>query len=220
LDGEGREFAMTVSIARYLKDFGEPPPPPVLIDDLGSFAMDMDDFPAIAEEPAVDIEAERAEAHAEGHAAASSQLQQDFAQERIQLLAQHEEALAELRQRYETDLAALMAEKFRDIAIATAQSISDQTAQILSPLLEEALANKAVSDLADLIRTSMLEGDLGTLTVRGPAELFEKLKTTLGDTPLRRHVEAADLDITVDIGETALVTRISAWSASLKKVLG
>ena len=212
---------MSASLARYLKDFSEPQslPLPLMAD---GFADSVDEdlaLPAVVEAP-VDIEAERAEAYSRGHEAASEELQQRFGEERQALIAAHAEEIAALRERYEAEAAASIAAGLQEIAAATAQAVSDQTAVILAPLLDEALVAKAVSDMADLIRDAMLEGDVGTVNVRGPLHLFEKLKAALGaSAPLLRHVEAPDLDISVDIGESALVTRMSAWSASLKKVL-
>ncbi|WP_117190938.1 hypothetical protein [Rhizobium terrae] len=212
---------MSASLARYLKDFSEPEaaPMPMMPDAFGG-GFDDDLLPPAVEQT-VDIEAERAEAYAKGHEAASEELQQRFDEERQALLAAHSGELAALREKYENEAAAVIAGRLEEIAGLTAQAVSDQTARILSPLVDEALVAKAVSDMADIIRAAILEGDVGTLTVRGPLHLFEKLKIALGaSTPLLRHIEAPDLDIAVDIGETALVTRMSAWSASLKKVLG
>jgi len=213
---------MTASLARYLKDFSEPQttPLPLMTDGFSDGFEDDLALPPVAEEQ-IDIEAERAEAYAKGHEAASEELRQRFDDERRALLAAHAEEMVSLREKYQTEAAETIAARMQEIARLTAQAVSDQTAGILSPLLDEALVAKAVSDMADIIRNTMLEGDLGTLTVHGPMHLFERLKTMLGTSaPLLRHVEASDLDITVDIGETALVTRMSAWSASLKKVLG
>lgn len=214
---------MSASLARYLKDFSEPEtlPVPMIETDFGGMSFDDDlALPTVVEAP-VDLETERNDAYAKGYVAASDELQQRFDEERAELLAVHAQEMAALREQYETEAAATIAAKFQEIASQTAQAISDQTARILSPLLDEALVARAISDMADIIRTAMLDGELGTLTVRGPAHLFEKLKTALAEPSLVwRHVEAPDLDISVDIGETALVTRMSAWSASLKKVLG
>ena len=58
---------MSASIARYLKDFGEPKPVPVMMTpefDIGGMAEEFD-LPVVEEEPAVDSEAERGEAHSE-----------------------------------------------------------------------------------------------------------------------------------------------------------
>jgi hypothetical protein len=34
-----------------------------------------------------------------------------------------------------------------------------------------------------------------------------------------RHVETADVDLTVEFGDAILVTRIAAWSDTVRKVL-
>lgn len=208
---------MSASLASYLPDFSETQvvPLPIMPDDF-------DDEPISAEavEPPLDIEAERAKAYAEEHEAAAEDLRRQYDAERQELEKAHAEQLAALKEKHETETVALIAAQFRDVAAATAQALADQTAVILSPLLEEALTAKAVAEMADMIREAMVEGELGTLTVRGPAGLFERLETALGETSaVLRHIEADDLDIAVEMGESALVTRMSAWSASLKKVM-
>lgn len=212
---------MSASLARYLQDFSEPHvvPVPLMTD---SFSDEMDDDLALLPiDTQVDVEAERTEAFEQGRRAAADELQQQFDDEKRALVAAHAEELAALREKFAEEASTVIAARFQEIATVTAQAISDQTARILSPLLDEALVAKSVSDMADIIRNALIEGELGTLTVRGPVHLFEKLKIAMGEeTVLLRHIEAPDLDIAVDIGETALVTRISAWSASLKKVLG
>jgi len=58
------------------------------------------------------------------------------------------------------------------------------------------------------------------VTVKGPARLFDVLKGTLGEKAgLLRHLETGDVDLTVEFGDAVLVTRMSAWATSLKKVL-
>jgi hypothetical protein len=212
---------MSASLARYLRDFSEPEAlPPAIIG--SSFDADFEEelqieLPAA---PSVDLEAERAEAHEQGYQAASDALRLEFEKEREALLAAHAEELAALREKLESEAAAVIAARLEQIAALAAQAVSDQTAAVLAPLVDGALAAEAVGEMASLIQAAVLEGDVGTLTVRGPAHLFEQLQEALGPhTPLLRHIESADLDISVDIGETALVTRISAWSASLKKVM-
>jgi hypothetical protein len=214
---------MSASIARYLKDFGEPQPAPAVLSpqfDIGGMSDDFD-FPAVEEEPAIDIEAERAEAHAEGFEAARAESEQKWADEKQALEAAHAAELADLRARLETQAAEKIDAGLHTIAAKIAATVGEQTAGALVPFLEASLANKAVDELADLIRKAMFDGDIGTITVSGPGEIFEKLKTALGsDAPVLRHVEADDLDLSVDIDGSVLVTRLSAWAASLRKVLG
>nr|CAD6604336.1 GTPase [Rhizobium sp. TCK] len=211
---------MTASIARFLKDFGEvpPPPPPEASGD-----FDFGGFPgsdAVVEEP-VDIEAERAEAHARGYEAATHELQAKWAEERQALLAAQQAEMAALKARYENEIVDLVQSKLGQIAITVAEAVSDQAAKVLAPLVEEALTDKAIADMADLIRAAVLEGDVATVTVRGPEHLRMKLSEALGDSlpSVLRHVEASDLDVSADLGDPALVTRLSAWSARVKELL-
>lgn len=211
---------MSASIARYLKDFGAPPPPPVLSEDLDFFGSDMADVAIPIEEP-VDIEAEKADAHEAGRRQAGEELSQQFETERAALVDAHQAEIAALKAKYESDLAHKLATSLAAMAAETAREIADQTAAILAPLLDEAIAAKAVDDLAGLVRAAVLEGEVQAVTVRGPAAMFEELRALLGENAgVVRHIETADVDLTVELGEASLVTRLSAWSASLKKVLG
>lgn len=217
---------MNSPLARLLKDFGEPKPAPPTPSPLpmdgflDSAAEDLFEQPETVE-VAVDLEAERAEAFERGRQAATEELQLKFEEERAALIAAHEEEIRSLQEKLGPDTVSRVTAQIQDAAGDVAQAVSEQVAHILAPILDEALIAKAMADMADIIRAAMLEGDPGTLVVYGPQHLFEKLKTALGEpTPLFRHVEAPDLDITVDIAETTYVTRMSAWSASLKKVLG
>lgn len=100
-------------------------------------------------------------------------------------------------------------------------SISDEVAKGLAPFLSDAVAEAAIAELAAKLEAALLAGDAGKIVVRGPADLFEKLKQALPEAgEALRHVAAEDLDLSVDVGDTVLVTRISAWTASLKKVMG
>jgi len=213
---------MTASIARYLKDFGEPTPvPPILADDLGGF-----DFGGgfdVADEPleVPDLAAERAEAHAEGYEAGRAEARLAWEQEREELQKAQAEAIAAIRAKYEADIVTIVERKMGEAALLIAEAVGDQTARVLAPVVEQVLVAKAVADLADLLRAAILEGDAATITVQGPAHLFEKLSAALGveHAGLLQHIESADLDIAADVGGSALVTRLSAWSARLQEVL-
>lgn len=208
---------MSISLSRYLKDFGEPEsPPPVLdMDDFGG-----DAFPEMPSEPAVDVEAERREAYAEGHAAATAELTEKYELEARTLAGVHARQLEELKLRYEVEAAAVIASRIRDIAEELAQLVSAGAAAAIAPVMTEALAAKAAEDLADLLRDAILEGAAGTVVVRGPTRLFDIVKAELGEhAEAVRHFETDDIDLAVEIGDSVIVTRMSAWAASLKKVL-
>ncbi|MBX5200871.1 hypothetical protein [Rhizobium sp. NZLR1] len=208
---------MSITLSRYLKDFGEPEPsaPIIDIDDFGG-----DGFPEMPSEPPIDVEAERREAYAQGHAAATADLTEKFQAEARALAEVHAREFEELKLRYEVEAAAVIGSRIRDIAEEVAQLVSAGAAVALAPVMTEALAAKAAESLAVLLRDAILEGAAGPIVMRGPTRLFELLTAELGEhAGAVRHVETDDIDLAVEIGESVIVTRMSAWAASLKKVL-
>lgn len=207
-------------LSRYLKDFGDVKPiaaaPDIDISADDSFGH----FPEIAAEPAVDIEAERRNAYADGHAAATAELGEQHAIETQTLELVHQRELDEMKVRYDEQMAEVIAGRLADIAIEIADLVSAATASVIAPVMSGAVAEKATANLAEVLRDSILDGDAGPVVVKGPAHLFEQLKNALGAKGgLLRHVENDDVDLIVELDDSVLVTRISAWSASLKKVL-
>ena len=212
---------MTAPLARYLKDFGAAP---VAMPVMPSFDEAHDDpfsFDATPPEPPVDLEAERAAAHAEGEVQGRAEIQALWDEERAATAARHAEEIASLRRLLEEQAAVRIDTGFRSAVDTLSTVLSDQVAQVLAPVLSDVLAEKAIGQLAQMIRTALGASPAAALTVHGPQHLFNLLQQLLGeDAPQLFHVEAADLDISVDIDEAVLVTRMSAWAASLKKVLG
>lgn len=218
---------MSTALARYLKDFGEPQasqPSPTLLPDFGSEGPAfVEDF-AFPEEPAAaaapDLEALRQEAYAEGYEAASVELTTRHAEEIEALREHYAQELAQLRQAYDDEMAAILSKGLRAVAETLSLSISENVAECLAPVLQEDIARKSVEAMAVLVREAIVEGDAGQIIVKGPLSLFNILATEMGeDASMLRHVEAADLDLTVEQGGSVLVTRLSAFAASLKKVL-
>lgn len=209
---------MTAALARYLKDFSEPAAPEPVME---MAAFDDDVFiNALPEPEPIDPEAVRREAYAEGYEAATQELQAQHATEMEAAVAAHRDELEALRHAYEVQAATLIATRINEISFSVSETISEQTAEILAPILSEALAANAVRAMAEMVRKAIMDGAAGAIVVRGPAPLFDILKTELGeDAALLRHVETPDLDLTAEVAGTVLVTRISAWAASLKKVL-
>lgn len=217
---------MSASISRYLKDFSPPKvdlslvPPryfPDLDDDFpgnGAFAMKQQP------QPQVDIEAERSDAFAQGRREAEAEQQALHAAEIAALNARHAVELEAMRVRCENELAAMIYDRFSDMGSQLATMLSDQTARVLAPVMDEVLLQKSIEDLARMIIHSIGVGEGGKITVKGPQALFEALKRHLDDeTLIFRHQETADIDLSVEFGDSILVTRIAAWADTVKKVL-
>lgn len=216
---------MSMPLARYLKDFGAPQSATVVMNDVGfdapGMAFDDGDFPALSAPDPIDLDAERREAYAEGHEAAEQELREQFEAERQTLEARHREEIDALQRAHDAATSRLIADGLRLIATDIAASVGEQAMAALAPLVSRDIAENAVKDLARLIEDAILAGEVGVITVKGRRDLFDILKAELPECAGQlNHVEADDLDLTVDIAETVLVTRISAFAASLKKVLG
>jgi hypothetical protein len=206
---------MSPALSRYLKDFGAelPPLPETTFENLPV-------FPDIPAEPLVDIEAERREAYADGQEAATLTLSQKHQAEMDALATAHRDEIETLRACYEDQAAERIAAGLTQVAVMLGQAVSVEAAAVLAPVMTEALMAKSLADLAGLVQASILDGAAGPITVEGPLGLFESLHARMGDGgAMLRHVETQDVDLTVTIGEAVLVTRMSAWAVSLRKIL-
>ncbi len=209
---------MTAPLSRYLKDFSSPPPMPAAPepeDFASSFAFELS-----PPEPAIDLEAERAAAYAEGKAAGEAEIRSVMESEREAREARHTIAQETLRVRLEGDAVARLETMLRDTVERLADRVCEQVAPVLAPILQEAVADGAIEELARSVKDALLLEKAAQITVHGPQTLFEKFKDALGDdAPDLQHRETDDLDISIDINDAVLVTRLSAWAGSLKKVL-
>ena len=219
---------MGMPLTHYLKDFSAPPPQSgstldLEYGDLGEadpFDVDFPTLPEPVPEP-VDVEAERQQAYADGYKAAEQALRDAFDAERQALEVEHAAALSQLETRLRQEAGSLFAEQFEALSRSLSLAISEHVAEALAPFLEEQVATKAVADLADLISGTLAAGEAAAITVRGPKALFDMLCEHLPEhAGALRHVEAADLDLQAEINDAVLVTRLSPFVASLKKVLG
>ena len=215
---------MSMPLTRLLKDFSAPPAPTpslsVQFDVSEPDPFDMD-FPALPEPVPVDLDAERREAYAEGHEAGEQAAEERVEVDRQAMEVAHSQAIAELEARHREEMTKALSEKLPAIINELSLAISDQVAVALAPLFSDAVAEKAVSDLAHLLKTAISAGEAGVIELRGPKALFAMLSTHMSDhLGLMHHVEADDLDLSAEFAEAALVTRISAFTASLRKVIG
>jgi hypothetical protein len=216
---------MSVQLARYLKDFSPPPRTrasfyPSAAPGMGAGNALHDDFPMPSAEPPVDIAAERADAFADGRAEAESELGAVHAAALEAMAAAHRAELDAMKIRYEEDYAAVLAQRFLTLSSDVVDRIAGETAAVLAPVLDDVLTERAIADLARIVSEGIHAGEAVTITVKGPESLFEQLKSHFPEpVPAFRHVEMQDVDLTVEFGETVLVTRMAAWADTVRKVL-
>lgn len=213
---------MSRMLSRYLKDFGaeQPAPaPPAAMMPTMSFGEPMA-FAEPVEVPMVDIEAERREAYAEGHEAATASLIELHQAELETVRTVHQAEMDELRANFEAEAVERITIGLEQIAAAVGLYVSNEAAKALSPIITRTLSEKAVDELARMIEASFLDGALGPVTVSGRRVMFDRLASKVDpDGTLLTFTEGTDIDLSVTIGDSVLVTRMSAWADGLKEIL-
>ncbi len=212
---------MSASLARFLRDFSEPELPQAAFAQSAAPAMDFDieSLSVEPDEPPVDIEAERAEAYAEGRTAAEEELRAEY---EARIAALEEAHRNELETMKADNAAALSAISGRVEAVREeiVQEVSAAALDALLPLVDEMLVAKAIENLASQIRDAFSADDAVELVVHGPQDLVGLLEAALGEAGFKlRHKEAAGPDLTVENGEMIFATRLSAWVAGVRELL-
>ncbi|MCA1403802.1 hypothetical protein I6F26_04190 [Ensifer sp. IC3342] len=216
---------MSAQLSRYLKDFSAPKielsrMPPKYFPDVDTDFPGTDRPGARPAMPEIDIDAERRDAFAQGRAEASAELVFEHEREIAELKARHAEEMEALTRHLEDEFAGRLANKVAEMTDRLALGLGDQTARVLAPVMEEALLKRAIEDLAQMVRQGLGAGEGCVITVKGPLTLFEALKRHMPDhTTLFRHIETNDIDLAVEMGDAVLVTRMAAWSDTVRKVL-
>ncbi|THK38028.1 hypothetical protein EHS39_11045 [Ensifer sp. MPMI2T] len=216
---------MSAQLSRYLKDFSAPKielsrMPPKYFPDVDTDFLGADRPGARPAMPEIDLDAERRDAFAQGRAEASAELVFEHEREIAELKARHTEEMEALTLRLEEEVAGRLASKVAEMTERLALGLGDQTARVLAPVMEEALLKRAIEDLAQMVRQGLGSGEGCAITVKGSLSLFEALKRHLSDdTMLFRHIETNDIDLAVEMGDAVLVTRMAAWSDTVRKVL-
>jgi hypothetical protein len=215
---------MNAMLTKYLKDFSAPQPArPVGNDILSSLAgAPLADMNFAAEpEPQVDIEAERREAHEEGYREAAAFLAEQHAEEIETLRQAHAFQLQGLADAHESETIWMIHTRFHEMTETISQTIAEQTLQVLLPVFEEEVCRRAIAQLAELVRGALSESSVSTVVVRGPERLYVRLKPLLEiDGMQTRFVESTAVDISVEVNDTVLVTRLANWAQALSEVTG
>ncbi|MDB5525944.1 MAG: hypothetical protein JWM58_3707 [Rhizobium sp.] len=215
---------MNAMLTKYLKDFSAPQPAgPVGSDFLNSLpgAPLADLNFAVEPEPQVDIEAERQEAHEQGYREAAELYEGRHAEEIETLREMHALQLRELADTHESETIWMIHTRFHEMTLAISQTIAEQTLQVLLPVFEEEFCRRSIAHLAELVRTALSEAEVATVVIRGPERLYIRLKPLLEmDGVQTRFIESISPDISVEINDAVLVTRLASWTQALSEVTG
>jgi hypothetical protein len=208
------ETKMTASLARFLPDFE--------LSGIRSFPGIPDEVAALPQ-PArqtVDVEAIRAEARAEGEAAVRNELEARHVSELDAAAARHAAELEALRAELETLALQSIPEAIQARSAEIADTLAGDVADILAPLIDEAVRGHVVAQLAAEIRGMLEIDNAGQITVTGPASLVDALGDRLGADATRISVvHAEQFDIEIETDRTLLASRLSEWTQALKESL-
>lgn len=210
---------MSAMLAHYLKDFSaavQSAPVPDY-----SFSASEFDIQALPEpDDSIDIEAEKQQSYDDGHAAATKALETSHAVALETLAAAHRDEIEALRLRYQVEIAERLTSAITEMTTRIADTVVDATARALVPMLSEEAARTAVAELSSLIRAQIAEGHAGKVKLKGPRELFDLLSAGLEDHAECLEFEASDdIDLTAELGDTVLLTRLSVFAENLERVM-
>lgn len=215
---------MNAMISKYLKDFSIPAlseaAGPDVLDSLAGTPFGDFEFGA---EPAqeIDIEAEKHDAYGKGFQAASEEADARHEEELRALAEQHAQQIRDFAAAHEQEVIGMIHRRFQEMTQALSQSLAEQTLQVLLPVFDEELCRRSVAMLAASVHDALQEAGVSEVVVRGPDHLYQQLKPFLdADGVESRFIETAGLDVSVEINETVLITRLAAWAQSLSEVVG
>lgn len=205
---------MTAGLVRFLPDFEMAGRAPI------SVATGAARPNAEPRQPAIDLEAERAAARAEGAAAARAELSLRHAAEREAADHRHAAELLALRAELESLAANAVPQAVAARTEELAGLIAADVAQVLAPLIDDAVRARILAELSGEIRAALELKAAGQINVTGPERLMTALRDTLGADAERLTIRHADhIDIEVAIDRTRLETRLSAWADALRECL-
>jgi hypothetical protein len=208
-------------LTKYLKDFSAPPVTSVGSDMFNSLPGGPLPDLHFEPEPQVDIEAERREAHEEGYRQASEELAAKHAEEIEMLKGAHAFQLQGLADAHESETIWMIHTRFHEMTQAISQTIAEETLQVLLPVFDATISTRAISKLSELVRQALTEAEVATVIVRGPERLYQRLLPLLEADGLQiRFIENTSADISVEINDTVLVTRLASWAQAITEVTG
>lgn len=148
-----------------------------------------------------------------------------------ELTARHEAELAAIRERHEAELAEVQQHLGAEMAIALINSLQtaeqrimdaagEMTARVLGLALTEKLQQKALDEFAQRLQEALKDDETLRIRIEGNAIMLEALRSRLGK---RAHqfqlVQSMSPELTAEIDESLLETRLNEWSRQLSELL-
>lgn len=211
---------MSVPLARYLKDFGAPQPQPQPQD----FVSDFDfpdspfDIPEEPSEPAIDIEAEKSKAYAEGHEAAEREISARHEEQLAELSARHRREMDELAAKYDEAIAQRVEEFLVEMRTSVSGAVEMAALRVLTSFVEEQVARTAGARFAEEVAEEIGQGRTVKVTVSGNDKFLDVMRKRLD--PVVSEVdyrEADEIDMALEIGDSVLVTRLKTCVEAMEE---
>lgn len=217
---------MNSPLSRYLRDFAAESAPVATMPLDVSLPLHLpSEMPALDMfEAHVDLEAERQQAHDlaydEGRQAAEAAMAAKHAEELAALQEKHAAEMETQRQQFEGGVADYLAKALPELADRVAAELADSAARLFLPMLRNQAERSTVEDLATQLKQALSKEIVEQIRVTGPAHLCDLLRDQLQERGDAIEFTPSDSgDVRVEIGDSLLVTRLSAFSAELEKVL-
>ena len=121
---------------------------------------------------------------------------------------------------YGTEAGLLIERRLAEVEATTARLASAAAARILGVVLTADLQKKALQQLEDALKSTLINREGVAIRVSGPLSLFEGLRPALerfGEQV--DFTEAATFDLSVAIDDTIYQTRLADWSKALSEIL-
>jgi hypothetical protein len=201
---------MAVPIARYLVRFGhEPSPAPDPV---------IEPTEPMVTLPARELAEQIGEAHARGAeeariattTAVAEVLDAERQQAEARLIAERIEWTTTQADRLAQDIAGA----FQSLETTLAASL----AQVIRPLLSEAVRNRILSELAETLARLLSDDNHPVIRVSGPSDLLERLRKTVSTARAIDYVAAEDAEVTITADGTLIRSQLQAWLAPFHSV--
>ncbi|MBB5751014.1 hypothetical protein [Prosthecomicrobium pneumaticum] len=165
--------------------------------------------------PQPDLKAIAEAAAAEGRRAGEAAARQAFERQRAEDQARLEERIAAERKSWSEREGDGLARALEAGLAGLERTLCDRLARVVEPFLAPAMRNRALDELAGLIRAAIAAENMPLLRVSGAPDLIDALRARLAaDAPVTFE-PASGAEVTVTAGATLLETRIAAWLARL-----